>query len=328
MAKADKVTAFSLKMAFLHADVTVSIILPCYNSARFLRQAIDSIIGQTYKEWELIAVDDGSTDDTFEILKLYSSKLGSRMTVLRQENRGAGSARNRGIAVANGAYVAFLDSDDLWQPDKLRLQVLTLKSSPWLIGLTTGYKFLRDSRGGELGVWTFSWKARDLQDWVWLGKSAPALCSTLLVKKSSLIEVGRFDEGFGSHAEDLDLAWRLHKIGTLVCLPDSLAGIRKSEAQGHSNTEEMVRSLRKFHQKNFEGQKEIFLRASKNLDAYMNIRLARKTPSERLVLRLMRIKPLDLLFFATFRIMSELIVTTRALAHGATRTGNRSLKIL
>src|SRR2546423_7727277 len=94
-------------------NVTVSVVVPAYNYARYLPQAIDSALGQTHPPLEVIVVDDGSTDDTPRVLDAY----GDRIRAVRQANQGAGAARNAGIAVARGEYVAFLDSDDLWRPD-------------------------------------------------------------------------------------------------------------------------------------------------------------------------------------------------------------------
>src|SRR5947199_8414115 len=92
--------------------------MPAYNYARYLREAIDSALGQTCAPLEVIVVDDGSTDETPEVLSSY----GDRIRVIRQQNQGVAVARNAGIAAAGGDYLAFLDSDDIWYPRKLELQ--------------------------------------------------------------------------------------------------------------------------------------------------------------------------------------------------------------
>ena len=92
-----------------------SVVMPVYNRAKYLRQAIDSVLSQTFTDYELIAVDDGSTDDSPEILKSY----GNRITVVRQPNQGPEVARNTGAALAQGEYLAFLDSDDIFSPHVL-----------------------------------------------------------------------------------------------------------------------------------------------------------------------------------------------------------------
>ena len=97
----------------------VSVILPTYNRAAFLPAAFESIANQTFTNWELIVVDDGSTDDTVSVVEPLTSRLGDRVRYVTQANRGAYAARNRGLAEAAGRYVAFFDSDDLWLPHHL-----------------------------------------------------------------------------------------------------------------------------------------------------------------------------------------------------------------
>lgn len=97
----------------------VSTIIPTFNRAHLVPEAIDSVLRQTYPNVEIIVVDDGSTDETQECLKRY----GNRIKLIKQENAGPSAARNRGIAAAQGALIAFLDSDDLWLPEKLERQV-------------------------------------------------------------------------------------------------------------------------------------------------------------------------------------------------------------
>lgn len=96
----------------------VSVIIPVYQSQRYLRQCLDSVVGQTLKEIEIICVDDGSFDGSAQILREYASKDG-RLRVIRQENAGAGAARNRGLLEASGEYLSFLDADDFFEPDML-----------------------------------------------------------------------------------------------------------------------------------------------------------------------------------------------------------------
>lgn len=100
----------------------ISVIIPAYNSEMFIGKCIDSVLAQTYSNWELIAIDDGSRDNTFGILKKYA-EADSRIRVIHQENQGPGIARNTGIAEANGNYVVFIDSDDYIEKDYFELLV-------------------------------------------------------------------------------------------------------------------------------------------------------------------------------------------------------------
>ena len=100
----------------------VSIVVPTHNSAEYLRQCLDSIIGQTYRRLQIICVDDGSTDETVQILDSYA-KADSRLSYMTQENRGAGVARNRGLDQATGDYLLFFDSDDRMADDLVQCAV-------------------------------------------------------------------------------------------------------------------------------------------------------------------------------------------------------------
>ncbi len=99
----------------------VSVIIPTYNAAPYVREAIDSVLGQTYPNIEIIVVDDGSTDTTKDLLQAYLHK--GKITVISQENKGPAAARNAGMQKARGTYIAFLDADDVWLPEKLARQL-------------------------------------------------------------------------------------------------------------------------------------------------------------------------------------------------------------
>lgn len=116
---------------------TISVIIPAWNRAGELRHAIDSALAQTLPPLEIIVVDDGSTDETAEVLAQY----GDRIRVLRQANQGVAAARNAGIAAARGDLLAFLDSDDVWLPRKLELQAALLEADPELGLVHCGAEF-------------------------------------------------------------------------------------------------------------------------------------------------------------------------------------------
>lgn len=105
----------------------VSIITPAYNSSEYIREAIESVIAQTYKNWEMIIVDDASQDNTYEILNNYANKDKRIKPIFLEKNCGAAYARNRAIECAQGRYIAFLDSDDLWKKEKLEKQLIFMK---------------------------------------------------------------------------------------------------------------------------------------------------------------------------------------------------------
>ena len=107
-------------------EIKISAVIPVYNRAALIRRAVDSVLSQTVKPYEVIVVDDGSTDDTPRILAAYGDKL----TVIRQQNRGVSAARNAGIKAAGGDWIALLDSDDEWLPKKLQYAREFIKQNP------------------------------------------------------------------------------------------------------------------------------------------------------------------------------------------------------
>jgi glycosyltransferase involved in cell wall biosynthesis len=114
---------------------SVSVVIPCYNAARFLRETLASVLGQTARPSEVIVVDDGSQDDSATV----AASFGPPIRVIRQENQGECAARNRGIDGAQGDWIAFLDADDIWQPRKLELQLRQLEGERDLVCVHTGF---------------------------------------------------------------------------------------------------------------------------------------------------------------------------------------------
>ena len=106
----------------------ISVIIPVYNVEKYIHECIDSIIRQTYKNIEIICIDDGSSDKSYDILKEYASK-DNRFILLQQENKGAGTARNKGLEIATGDFISFLDADDFFEHDLLELALNKLQES-------------------------------------------------------------------------------------------------------------------------------------------------------------------------------------------------------
>jgi len=185
---------------------TVSVIIPTYNRALKLKEAIQSVLDQTYTDYEVIVVDDGSVDNTREVvneLKQHSDKL----VYVYQENRGRSAARNYGISLAKGDYIAFLDSDDRFLPEKLSVQVKALENNGDFAMAYSTLIFMGEN-GAILGS---SDKARTrLSGWIYpellFIKGAIIITSGVMVRASVLSEIGGFDEEMHI-CEDLDL-WR------------------------------------------------------------------------------------------------------------------------
>ena len=128
----------------------VSIITPTWNCARFIGETIQSVLAQTYQNWEMIIVDDCSTDDTYDVVKSYIDKDNRIQYRCNEKNSGAAITRNNALKTARGKWIAFLDSDDLWKPEKLEKQ-LTFMHNHSLCFSYTNYVEI-DENSKELGV--------------------------------------------------------------------------------------------------------------------------------------------------------------------------------
>ena len=135
----------------------VSIVIPVYNAERYIRLTIESALAQTYQNIEILIIDDGSSDRSVEIAQQFSN---SGIKIIQQSNRGLSGARNTGIRHAEGSYIAFLDADDLWMPDKIEKHVRHLEQSPE-VGASFSYSRFIDEQGNPLGLLQFS-KTQDI----------------------------------------------------------------------------------------------------------------------------------------------------------------------
>ncbi|MGD8894277.1 MAG: glycosyltransferase [Desulfobacterales bacterium] len=179
----------------------VSVIIPTYNRGWIIREAIDSVMVQDYRDFELIVVDDGSTDNTPDILDSFRDEI----RVLRQENQGVSAARNRGLAAASGRFIAFLDSDDLWLPQKLLRQVEFFNKNPDAQICQTEETWIR--KGVRVNPKKRHKKPRGM-----IFEPSLALClvspSAVMIRASLFEKVGGFDETLPA-CEDYDLWLRI-----------------------------------------------------------------------------------------------------------------------
>jgi len=201
----------------------VSVVIPAYNAARYLPQAVDSALQQTFREIEVLVVDDGSTDDTPARLAAY----GERIRVLRQVNAGVARARNAGSAAAQGRYVAFLDADDIWQTEKIQKQLEALAETPGHRACYTAFSSVSFDLT-PLGVSRSARQGSLLQDLLCLG-NVVGTPSTVVCERDLLVEVGGFDPDLSLGA-DWDLWLRLASRTTFAYVDEPLVRYRIHEA--------------------------------------------------------------------------------------------------
>ena len=213
------------------AEQSISVVVPAYNAARTLPATVASIEAQTVQPLEIIVVDDGSNDATVDV----ADGLGARnLTVVSQANAGHAAARNTGVAAARGRYVAFVDADDLWLPDKLERQLEAIRRDPSIRALQTGAARVDDAL-------TLLWvqPCYEPTDQLWetlCFQNLPALMSTLLIERELFEVVGGFDASLVI-LQDWDLAIRLARRGQLHSLPDVLSAYRYFDTSQSANVE-------------------------------------------------------------------------------------------
>lgn len=226
--------------------VTVSVIIPTYNREETVTRSIDSVLEQTFEDFELIVVDDASTDDTTTVIDQYDDPR--IQFISHEENRGGSAARNTGIDRAEGEYIAFLDSDDEWKPSKLERQIkhLRSRSDEWIAaycgyhtrtqGLTKHVKnalkrvlpTTKSAHGSEGG--------EELIPQVLMTQLSAGAGSTLLVNAETVDEINGFDETFERH-QDLEFLIRLLHTGKLAYVDEPLVTLHDTGAPSLENVQ-------------------------------------------------------------------------------------------
>lgn len=186
----------------------VSIITPAYNASKYIAETIESVLAQTYNNWELLIVDDGSTDNTAEVVKPYLGD--NRISYFYQKNGKQGKARNLAISKSKGEYLAFLDADDLWIPEKLNLQLTAIKTNNIDLLFSQGWLFSEtiNSNLKEFNAPTGLQNANEFLSSMLMQNKVPIL--SVLVKKECVSRLGNFNENPKiQNAEDYQLWLRL-----------------------------------------------------------------------------------------------------------------------
>jgi glycosyltransferase involved in cell wall biosynthesis len=195
-----------------------SVIIPAYNAEKYIRETLDSAFSQTYRDFEILVVNDGSTDKTLDLLGSY----GNQIRIIDQKNAGVSAARNNGVKAASGEFIAFLDADDLWMPDKLFLQNAKLEE---------GYELAYTNRSYFGIVGDLPEKQSDICDmpegdiWEALLFNNVITTSSVVVKKNFYEEFSGFDEGM-SYCEDWDLWIRFSEKCLVGYNPEPLVQYR------------------------------------------------------------------------------------------------------
>lgn len=215
----------------------VSVVIPNHNYGRYLGQAIDSVLAQSYPAVDILVVDDGSGDDSEAVVRRY----GDRVRWIRQQRQGVSAARNRGVQESRGELIAFLDADDLWYPDKLARQVERF-DRPSVGMVYCGLRYLDETAQvvatNCLGA--SGWVLRDIA--LLDGPGVPASGSSAVVRTSCVERVGAFDTALSTSA-DWDMWRRIACHYEIELVREPLAGYRLHGVSMHHNVEALERDM-------------------------------------------------------------------------------------
>ncbi len=228
---------------------TVSVIIPNYNYEAFIEKTIDSVLSQTYEAIEVVVVDDGSRDNSLEVLRKYGEKI----KVVSQSNQGVSTARNKGVSESKGEYLAFLDADDLWLPSKLQREMERFFERPdfGLVHCSVSYidpqgQIIGENRNGNEG-----WLASDI---LTLRRGAViGAGSTSVVRRSVFDEVDGFDSRLSTSA-DWEFCYRVASKYCIGFVDEPLVQYRMHTTNMHSNIAAMEHDLRLGFEKAFADQ--------------------------------------------------------------------------
>jgi glycosyltransferase involved in cell wall biosynthesis len=224
----------------------VSIVVPAHNAMVYLPQTIDSVLSQTFADFELLIINDGSSD---HLIEWFSQARDSRIKLISQENQGVANARNTGILSAKGEYIAFLDADDIWEKTKLEKQVSCLDENP-AVGLVYAWTQLINAKGKLLKFSVmhqeegYIWEKIVIQDVVGSGSCA-------MVRASCFQQVGLFDQSVAI-AADFDMWIRIAAVYEFAVLKEHLVFYRQHLTNASKDSQQVIKAHSQIIEKSFK----------------------------------------------------------------------------
>ncbi len=276
----------------MKSNPVVDIIIPTYNGLPWLEKTVESVLSQTYKNFILYIVDDGSTDKTAAYVKALKDK---RVRYMHKANGGQSTARNVGIKSSNSPLLAFLDSDDIWYPTKLEKQVAIMQEKP-AVGMVYGHYYLIDE-ADEIITYLQIWKRGRIFDDLLQGNIIAGSASMVLIRRGVFDSLGLFKEDF-LIGEDWEMWLRIAHSYDIDFVPEIIAGLRHRHDGMQKNYKKMADGLvyaydyivhefalkgwrkRRFANATLYTATELYMRASMRLRAKKTLlRLFKESPS-------------------------------------------------
>lgn len=258
-------------------NLLVSVVIPCYNSAAYINRAINSVLAQQHSNWELLLVDNGSTDNTLDILSRFSKQSPDKIKVLHQSIKGAPAARNMGLHHAKGSYIQFLDSDDEIAPEKIKEQaILAMAQQPAVV---VGNSYQIKEEQGTITKKRLSYY--DANIWVGLITTSLGRTSSCLFRRDAVVAAGSWKETQTS-SQEYELLFRILKHGgriafspgyhtTIFLRKESvhMSGNQAKVRQVTLNYINLRKDIRKFLQQNNSWQGLVRTRFNRHMLGYL-----------------------------------------------------------
>ena len=237
-------------MALKNSDGRVAVIIPCYNAQKTVQDTIESVLNQTFSSFVIYVVNDGSTDNTSAVLDRLQQEYPEKIIVINQDNQGQAKARNVGIQESAQQYIAFLDSDDIWHPEKLERQVKVLDSD-MNVGMCYTSALKIDENSNKIGRIDVNpeYRGKCFKNLI---ISNNIVASSVMVRRSALGQTGVFDSSLGA-CENWDLWLRISRKFSIEFLDIPLTSYRIHHDNMTKNCDKMYSNRHKVLEKHFSG---------------------------------------------------------------------------
>jgi glycosyltransferase involved in cell wall biosynthesis len=217
----------------------ISVVMPVYNGEKLLREAIQSILAQTFRDFELLICDDGSTDNTHAVAEEFV-RADTRVRLVKSQHIGLEKILNLGLQEAQGEFIARMDADDIALPDRFTKQIEFLQNHPEVVAVG-GQVVVIDETGLPLHVWNMPQEHREIDDNHICGRNVAIVHPTVMMRRAAVSKAG----GYRGRVEDIDLWLRLAEQGKLANLPDVVLKYRRIStsysAGGHGTAAEFTK---------------------------------------------------------------------------------------
>lgn len=236
----------------------VSVVIPLFNKEEYILMALNSVLKQSFQDWECLIIDDGSTDNSYQVAEKFIKSHPGKWSLITQGNEGPSSARNRGITSARGEYIAFLDADDFWHPNKLEEQIRTMELDSSIAMTLSRYLIFSEEKSLTIKVVSFLNMKNLLSGWLNMSGFGGLVESTGIIR-SNLVTPSLFFDTALKTSEGLDFVLKWSQIGKINFVQKIGTFYRISPNQLHTNEDSVIASMKVLADRYSTGKQKVFL---------------------------------------------------------------------